>query len=108
MIQIPLQSVPTQSLSIQLDNNAYNILLRVINSADAQIMAADISINNVLIVSGQRIVGSYPIIPYEYLWNGNFILLTTNDDLPDYNQFQISQYLVYASQAELEALNAGT
>ena len=108
MIQIPLQAVPNQSLSIQLDNNYYDIVIRACNSGDAQVMSFDISINNAIVVQGQRAVTDYPIIPYAYLYNGNFILITTDDDLPDWTKFQISQYLIYASMAEIEAIANGT
>lgn len=105
MIQIPLQSVPSQSLSIQLNNNSYDIVIRACNSGTAQIMAVDITLNNEIVVIGQRIVAGTPVIPYRELteYAGNFFLLTENGDLPDYNEFQVSQYLVFGTQEELDA-----
>lgn len=105
MIQIPLQRIPSQSLSIQLDGNAYDILIRACNTSTTQIMAFDISINNEVVLIGQRGVAGTPIIPYLELTDigGNFFLLTNDGDLPDYNQFQISQYLVFATRDEIDA-----
>ena len=108
MQQITLQAVPNQTLSIQLDNNSYDIVIRAVNIGNAQVMVFDISINNVVIVLGQRAVAGYPIIPYAYLYDGNFIVITSDDDLLDYTKFQISQYLIYASQAELEEIYASS
>lgn len=106
MQQVPLQAIPVQSLTLQLDNNSYDIVVRAVNSGDTQVMTFDIAINNVAIISGQRVVPNFPIISYSYLYNGNFMMLTQDDDIPDYTKFQISQYLIYASQEELEAINA--
>lgn len=101
MLQIPLQAVPNQSLSLQLDNNTYDITIRACNSGEAQVMAFDITINNEIVIQGQRATGDGIIIPYPYLFDGNFILLTRDNDLPDWSKFQISQYLIYASNDEI-------
>lgn len=106
MIQIPLQSIPSQSLSINLDNNVYDITIKASDIGLSQVVAFDISINNEVIVLGQRVVTGTPIIPYLELTDigGNFILLTDDGDLPDYQEFQISQYLVFASRDEINAI----
>lgn len=100
MIEIPLQAIPNQSLSVLLNNVQYDIRIEVCNN----IMAFDIVRNNIAIVTGQRAVAGEPIIPYQYLEDGNFAVLTMNDAYPDYLQFGITQSLIYASQSELEAL----
>lgn len=107
MIQIPLQSIPNQTLSINLNDNAYDILIRACNSGASQVMSIDITINNDVILLGQRMVAGTPLIPYLELTDigGNFLLLTDDGDLPDYNQFQISQYLVFATQEEINAID---
>lgn len=104
MIEIPLQAIPNQTFSILLDNIQYDFRIEVTNN----VMSFDIVRNNVPIVTGQRAVAGYPIIPYRYLENGNFVVLTMNGDYPDYTQFGITQSLIYASLIELEALRAGT
>ena len=101
MIQVPIQSIPNQSLSIQLDNNLYDLNIKECNG----IMSVDIILNNSVILYGQRAVPGFPIIPYTYLQEtGNFIFITANDDYPYYSQFGTSQYLIYASNAEIAAL----
>lgn len=104
MIQVPLQAIPNQSLSIQLDGSNYDIRIESVND----VMAMDIIRDNVAIVTGQRLIAGYPIIPYRYLEKGNFILETMNDQYPDYTQFGITQSLIFAIQAELGAIRAGT
>lgn len=107
MMQIPLQALPNQSLSIQLDNNNYDLVIRSTPNT-SNIMIADVSINNTLVVEGQRLVPNQFFIPYLYMQNGNFTIVTDNDDYPDWTLFQISQYLVYATQSEIEAILNGT
>jgi|GEM_PF-518311 len=111
MINIPLQAIPNQSLTIQLSNNNYDI-----NISDCgNIMAVTLSINNALVVSGIRAVPGFPIIPAAYLENGNFIFVTgspdpiyPNSDYPFWERFNIDQFLIYASPEELQAITAGT
>lgn len=102
MITVTLDSIPNQSFSIRLDNKLYNITIKQSND----IMIATIIRDGILLLSGIRIVAGTPLIPYQYLESGNFMLLTTNGDLPDYTQFQITQFLVYASRVELEVIRA--
>lgn len=111
MIQIPILAIPNQTLSIQLDNNQWDISIRSTKDNDdgsTGIMAMDIVINNVIILSGQRMVFGFPVIPYSYLVNGNLSFLTEVDAYPDWRQFGITQTLIYASNAELEAIANGT
>lgn len=106
MIQIPLANIPNQSLSIMLDGNQYDI--RVHSCRDngefgTGIMVFTIYRNNVVIVSGIRAVAGFPLIPSLYLEDGNFTVITENDEYPDWRQFGITQFLIYASPTELEA-----
>ena len=110
MILVPLQALPSQSLSITLDENYYEINLYIAggNLPGTEVMGMDITRNGVAIITGQRCVPGYPVIPYQYLEDGNFGFITENDDYPDYRQFGVTQNLYYASSAELAALRAGT
>lgn len=101
MIEIPLQALPNQSFSILLDQTQYDIRIESTNN----VMSFDIVRNNIAIVTGARSIAGFPIIPYKYLEDGNFIILTMNEEYPDYTQFGITQSLIYASQAEIEAMN---
>lgn len=108
MINIPLQAIPTQTLSFQdtTTQTNYFIAIKTCGNPGAQIMSVSISINDILIVSGVRAVAGFPLIANTYLENGNFVILTQNDDLPDYTQFGVTQYLIYASQLEIEAIRS--
>jgi hypothetical protein len=102
MFNIPLKTIPSQSLSVQIGTNLYDLSIRACGNG---VTVMDLAINNVVTLSGQRIVPNWPIIPYRYLENGNFILQTENQEYPDYTRFGVDQYLIYASQDEIEALN---
>lgn len=109
MVIIPLQVIPNQSLSIRLSDNYYDIRIVAIENNlnnNQVIMAFDIIINNVVIISGQRAIPGFPIIPYEYLENGNFVFITNNNEYPNYNFFGITQFLVFADETELETIRA--
>jgi hypothetical protein len=102
MIEITLIAIPNQSFSIQLDNSVYNFKIRFL----INFMAVDLVRDNITILNGIRIVPGFPIIPFRYLEQGNFILLTANHEYPLYTQFGINQFLFYVSQDELEAIRA--
>ena len=109
MMQIPITNIPNQSLSFSADGNQYDIRIHATSDngePGSEIMAFDITIYNIVIITGIRAVAGFPIIPSIYLQNGNFVVLTNNDDLPDWNQFGISQQLMYASEAELTAIQS--
>ena len=104
MIEIALAAIPSQTFTIQVDGSTYNFALKATNTG---IMVATIVRDNVVLLSAERLVAGYPMIPYFYLEEGNFVLTTMNDDLPYYSQFGITQFLIYASIAEIAALRAG-
>ncbi len=100
MIEIELLAKPNQKLSIFLDDILYDITLK----EAAGIIAATIERDGVAVLSGSRVVPGYPIVPYQYLESGNFVFLTDEGDYPNYEQFGITQFLVYASAAELAVI----
>lgn len=102
MQRISLAAVPNQSFSVVLDSNAWDLTIKTAGN----IMTATISFNNILLVSNARIVAGYPLLNYTSLENGNFIITTLNGVYPFYTQFGISQFLLYASQAEIDAFRA--
>lgn len=109
MIQIPISNLPSQTLSINLDGNVYDIDIHACRDNDIPgtgIVAFDIAINNTVIVTGQRALPDFPIIPARYLENGNFLVETMNDEYPDWRQFGITQNLIYVSQSELDTIRA--
>ena len=108
MINIPLQAIPNQNFSFQDTTTQVNyfITINTVGVGNAQVMAFDISIDGVVVVLGCRAVSGYPILASAYQQNGNFVMTTINDDLPDYRQFGITQYLIYANQTELDDITA--
>lgn len=100
---IPLQSIPNQTVSVALDNQRYELTLKTVGT----VMAADLLINEVLILQGARLVGGTPLIPYRYLQNGNFLLTTEDNCYPFYTLFGVTQFLVYFSPAELGMITSG-
>lgn len=98
-VTIPLQPVVNQTLSIVLDNTVHEIALTTANN----VIAFSLTRDNVVLLTNLRVVAGTPLIPYTYLEQGNFIFLTENDALPDYRQFNITQFLVYLTPAELAA-----
>jgi hypothetical protein len=112
MIVIPLEAIPNQSLSIQLDNNNIDINIHSCNNTPqtygTNIMAIDITINEIVIITGQRMVPAWPLIGYDYLSSNNFFIVTENDEYGDYTQFGVTQYLIYVNAQEIQEILAGT
>lgn len=100
MQTIPLNSEPNQELTAFLDNTRYT--LRIKEAAGR--MAADVSIDGVLILQGVRLLAGQPVIPYAYLQRGNFIVLTADEAEPGWREVGTTQTLVYLSPEELAAL----
>jgi hypothetical protein len=101
---IPLQNIPNQKFSVQLDENYYNFDIYSTSGA----MSFDLSRNGVVLLTGFRIVSGSLWLRYPYLedFQGNFFLRTLNNSIADYTQFGISQNLIYLSNAELIAIRA--
>ena len=99
MIDVGLAAVPNQSLSIQLDERFYDIHMREANG----VMAVTITRDGVALVTGLRVTAGTPLLPYRYQESGNFLVTTDAEALPYYDQFSISQFLVYLTSDELAA-----
>lgn len=98
---IDIDPIPNQEFSVTVDGNRWDFVIKEAVSS----MICDLSLNDEVILSGARIVTGTPIIPYEYLRRqGNFIILTENDELPYWTQFGVNQQLIYASAEELSLL----
>lgn len=103
MIDIPLAALPNQTLSIQIEQQQYDITVTEANG----VMAISIDRDGVTIVSATRLLSGTPVLPYEYQESGNFAMLTGADEIPYYPAFGITQNLVYLSEAELLAIRGG-
>lgn len=99
MIKIPLLSVPNQSVSIVLEGDFYDLVLK----AARDVMAMDIVRNSEVLVTGQRLCPDMPLLVYPYLQSGNFYFLTANGEYPYYTEFNTTQSLIYLSAAEVAA-----
>lgn len=96
---IPIKAVPNQSFLITLEGHSFSITLQ----AGPGIMVASISRDSVTVINGIRCVAGKPVIPYRYLEGGagNFIFITTAQQLPDWTKFNTTQHLAYYTAAEL-------
>lgn len=101
MIDIPLQAVANQSLSIPLDGSRFVITVKEANG----VMVCSIERDSVLLVQNTRLVADGFVLPYGYLHRGfgNFIVGTQGEEMPYYDQFGTTQFMAYASAAEIEA-----
>lgn len=99
MIDVGIATLANQALSIQLDERFYEIELREANG----VMSATITRDGVTIVSNMRVTAGTPLLPYRYQEAGNFIMTTDGEAIPYWDQFNVTQFLVYLSAAELAA-----
>lgn len=99
MIDVGIATLANQALSIQLDERFYEIELREANG----VMAATITRDGVTIVSNIRVTAGTPLLPYRYQEAGNFIMTTDGEAIPYWDQFGVTQFLVYLSADELAA-----
>lgn len=106
MLIVPIAALPNQTFDVLIGDNDWEFALYVVN--DFNLMGVDITLNGKVILTGQRCVPLQFLIPYNYLAPGigNFFFSTVNDDYPDYAKFNVSQQLLYATAAEIEAPNA--
>src|SRR5262249_14348888 len=98
--QLPIQQLPNQSLSVLLDGNQWNFLLKTVGDSTI----ASLTLNGTDVLDSARCVAGSFIIPSQYEESGNFFFLTQNEYLPYYTQFNVTQSLIYISATELAAL----
>jgi hypothetical protein len=98
MRMIPIERLPNQELTLNIDGTRWLLRLKVARSS----MICDVLRDDEPLVLGQRIAVGTPIIPYRYLAGaGNFILLVDGEALPDWQQFGVTQQLAYVAPGEL-------
>lgn len=100
VMQINIDPVPNQSFNVRVDDALYSIRLVSTNG----VMSCDVSRDDVALLTGARIVAGTAILPYKYQEQGNFIITTLDGELPDYTKFGVSQFLLYLSIEEMEAI----
>lgn len=99
MIDVGIATLANQALSIQLDERFYEIELREANG----VMSATITRDGVTLISNVRVTAGTPLLPYRYQESGNFIMTTDGEAIPYWDQFNVTQFLVYLSADELAA-----
>lgn len=99
MIDVGIAALANQSLSIQLDERFYEIELREANG----VMSASITRDGVVLISNIRVTAGTPLLPYRYQEAGNFVMTTDGEAIPYWDQFGVTQFLVYLSAAEVAA-----
>lgn len=97
MQTIPLQPVPNQEFQIRLDDDRYSFEIKAVGDG----VVVSVTRNGVLIISGFRAVAGTPLIPYDYLEQGNFLFVTDEDQIPEWRLFNSTQSLVYFSASEI-------
>lgn len=102
MKDVALAAVPNQQLFIQLEERAYDITVHEAMGS----MAISVTRDGEVIVQGMRLTPGTPVFPYPYQEAGNFLLLTDEEALPDWQQFGVTQFLVYATEAEVAEFRA--
>lgn len=102
MIDIQLQAIANQSLTIPLEGDLYAITIKETNGC----MSATVTRSGVTLVNNVRIVGDGFILPYGHMLDGkgNFFISVQDGDVPYFDQFGLIQFLVYITAAELAAL----
>lgn len=99
MKEIPLDNVEKQSLSVLIDSILFELSFKVCNNT----MAATVVRDGVTLVENRRVVAGVGIIPEGDREEGNFIVLTDNDDLPFFSNFNSTNTLVYTTPEETAA-----
>ena len=98
MIQIELQQAPNQNLKLRINEELYDITIKTTQYSTH----ISISRDDIVLVSSQILIPNSKIIRYDYLaTDGNFVFETQSNNLPDYNKFNVSQFLYYLTNDEL-------
>lgn len=100
MQSITLQALNGQKFSLALDGNQWDMQIKDTNG----VIAVSLSRNGVPIMENQSCVPGERVIPCKYQEAGNFFFTTKDYEILDYTKFGITQFLFYASQAEIDAV----
>lgn len=99
---VNILAIPNQQVSFQEDDTRY--VMRITSSGT--IVAVTMSINEVVVMEGVRMVLGALIIPFDYLRaaGGNLLFTSDNENILNYQSFSTSQFLLYLSSDELGSL----
>lgn len=94
---IPLTRTPNQAISFLINETLYGVRIETRGGS----VCFDISVDGEVVVLGARALINTPIIqPVSMLDRKAFIILGNTDDLVDYNQFGITQFLAFVTPAD--------
>lgn len=99
MIDIPLQPIANQELSIPLDNSRFVLRVKECNGGMCMTIVRD----NEVIVQNARIVADNFVLQADYqrVGMGNFFFATQQEQLAYYDQFGLTQFMVYWTEEEV-------
>lgn len=94
---INIDPIPSQPFTVPLGGNNYDIKLFSIDGH----MAYDLSINDVQVIRGFKMVNDIPLLVYPHQEiNGNILLSLPANEIPDYKRFGTSQFLYFLDEDE--------
>lgn len=100
MQNIPIQALPSQTFTyVDPENNQWNISVQLVIAQ----MAFSFTLNGTPLIKNVTAVAGIRIIPYDYLENGNFVIITQSQQVPDYRQFGTTQHLLFLEAADIKA-----
>jgi len=109
---VQISAIPSQQFGIQLGGNNYDIKIYSIDGAmayDLDINSQRLDNNGVWLISGFKMFNDVPLLVYRSQEvNGNLLLQISEDEIPDYTRFGLSQFLYYLTASESEAYRTVT
>lgn len=101
---IQIEAIPNQSFDVTLEGQRYTIRL----TTCYDFMAVDIYRNGLPVVIGSRVVNGGLMIPakYQFFMAGNFAIISNDYEIPMYQRFGVSQFLMYFTALEMDQINS--
>jgi len=97
--QVNIQAIPNQTFSLSLDDSYFEISLKSIND---NTLSYSISHNNVLLLDNIQCLPYSPFLLTNE--SGNFLFITNNDEYPCWTELGISQFIIYLSYSDIQAI----
>lgn len=99
MIDVPLAPLANQNLSMPLGGNRYEITVKEANG----VMVCTVVRDDVVLVQNVRLPANGYVLPYRYLeeGQGNFFFSTEAEDMPWWDSFGVTQFMVYVTDDEM-------
>jgi hypothetical protein len=102
---INIDALPNQSFTVTLGDNNYLIKIYSIDGH----MSYDLFINSIKIVAGFKMINDVLLLPYVHQEDsGNILLQISEDEIPDFTRFGLSQFLYYLTEDETSAYRLAT